>query len=223
MYKLKRLRNLSFRSVYLLVVHLTTLFSNYDYTASDEWVIDEWWIGNDLEGRGRGLIKNSRCIRVEKLKMLMLVFWYMTSCRLVGGYQRFEGTCCFHLTLYIRTYINTYFPTSPLLPWRWRLFLETLVSACESTRRYSPEEQLRQNLPNREVAQAIHTFILPELSRYKFVESRHEVEWSCCVFLKTTYLHWLKRPAKYRWSNWLRSEGMTTLLGQDYPHLMGWR
>jgi hypothetical protein len=40
----------------LFVVYLTTLFSNEDYLASNEKVISELWIENDLEGSGHGLM-----------------------------------------------------------------------------------------------------------------------------------------------------------------------
>jgi hypothetical protein len=45
--------------IYLFVVYLTTLFSNEDYTASNDRAVSEWQIGNDLEGICRCLI--SRC------------------------------------------------------------------------------------------------------------------------------------------------------------------
>jgi hypothetical protein len=43
-------------SFILLQFILRRPFSNYDYMASDERVISEWWIGKDLEENGRGLI-----------------------------------------------------------------------------------------------------------------------------------------------------------------------
>jgi hypothetical protein len=39
----------------LFVVYLTTPFSGSDYVASNEGVINEWWIGNDGEESGCGL------------------------------------------------------------------------------------------------------------------------------------------------------------------------
>jgi len=39
----------------VVAVSLTMLFSDSDYTASNEGVISEWWIGKDVEESGRGL------------------------------------------------------------------------------------------------------------------------------------------------------------------------
>jgi hypothetical protein len=42
--------------VYLYVVYLTIRFINLEYMESNERVISEWWIGEDFDGSGRGLI-----------------------------------------------------------------------------------------------------------------------------------------------------------------------
>jgi hypothetical protein len=42
--------------VYLFAVYLPTIFSDSVYIAWDEGVIYVWWIGKDVEGRGRGLV-----------------------------------------------------------------------------------------------------------------------------------------------------------------------
>jgi hypothetical protein len=47
----------------------------------------------ELEKHTEFLIENFK----RKWKMSMLVFWVVTSCGLVGRYQRFGGTYCFHL------------------------------------------------------------------------------------------------------------------------------
>jgi hypothetical protein len=44
--------------VVVVVIYLKTLFSNFDYSASNERVICELWIKKDVEGTGHVLIKD---------------------------------------------------------------------------------------------------------------------------------------------------------------------
>jgi hypothetical protein len=48
----------------IFAVYLTTLFSNLGYIASNERVISEWWIGKDLEGSGRLILRYYPVIRL---------------------------------------------------------------------------------------------------------------------------------------------------------------
>jgi hypothetical protein len=41
---------------YLFVVYLKTLFSNTNYTASNERILYKWWTGKDVEHSDRDLI-----------------------------------------------------------------------------------------------------------------------------------------------------------------------
>jgi hypothetical protein len=38
-------------------VYVTSLFSNSGYIASNERMVGEWWIGNDVDESSRGIIK----------------------------------------------------------------------------------------------------------------------------------------------------------------------
>jgi hypothetical protein len=58
--------------IYLFLVYLMTLFQNSEYTASNERVTGEWWIGKDVEGSDHGLILRyypSICLEVLRKTM----------------------------------------------------------------------------------------------------------------------------------------------------------
>jgi hypothetical protein len=61
------------------------------------------------------------------LKILMLVFWVVMPCGLVGRHQRFGGACCLHRTSGMKMEVVR--------------SSETLVSTCKSSRRYNANDQ----------------------------------------------------------------------------------
>jgi hypothetical protein len=44
-------------NLHLFTVYITTLPVTQDYNASNDYMINEWRTGRDVEGGGRGLIK----------------------------------------------------------------------------------------------------------------------------------------------------------------------
>jgi hypothetical protein len=71
------------------------------------------------------------------LRMSVVVFWVVTPCGLVGGQQRFVGTCCLNVQ-----------------PWRWKQY----VTPFKSTRCHNPEDDhgllhRRRDLKSRPLAQ----------------------------------------------------------------------
>jgi hypothetical protein len=70
---------------------------------------------------------NFLCVRCEiftAVKMLIVVFWIMTPCCLVGRYRRFGGTCRLTSTLQMEAI----------------RFFETLVITYKTTGRHNPED-----------------------------------------------------------------------------------
>jgi len=59
--------------------------------------------------------------------MFQVVFWVVTPCSVVVGYQRFRGSCCLHLLYFT-------------LKMEAARSSETMVSYHNTTRRHSPEE-----------------------------------------------------------------------------------
>jgi hypothetical protein len=94
------------------------------------------------------LLSNIICVRFEVLtavKMLMLFFWVVMLCGLVGRYQCFGGTYCLHLQLWI---------------WRWKNSIDTL-NICFSLRvRYQVtqgDRKVTQPIPDAcSIRQKIH-------------------------------------------------------------------
>jgi hypothetical protein len=104
-------------------------------------------------------------LRLEVLTAVkMAVFWVVTPCGLVSGYQHFEGTHQLSVRFEVYTAVKmlTFFWAVTLLRLigRYQRFgetyclhlqLETLVSTYKFTRRHNPEEQhrhpqIRENL-----------------------------------------------------------------------------
>jgi hypothetical protein len=65
------------------------------------------------------------------VKMLMLVFWIVTPCGLVGRYQRFGGTYCLHLQVFSPKAVCS---------------SQTLVSTYKSTQHFNLKTKINRHI-----------------------------------------------------------------------------